>query len=64
MWEWFGDDAVNAGSTPLFEMIRDFVKNDQKDPVEVVDKLVELTEADATEENNFVPPELAAFLKA
>ena len=62
MWEWFGADAVNAGSTPLFEMMRDFVKNDQRDPVEVVDKLVELTEAETTEEHNFVPPELAAFL--
>jgi len=62
MWEWFGDDAVNAGSTPLFEMMRDFVKNDQRDPVEVVDAMVELTEAETTEEHNFVPPELAAFL--
>ena len=62
MWEWFGADAVNAASTPLFEMMRDFVKNDQGDPVEVVDKMVELTEAETTEEHNFVPPELAAFL--
>jgi len=62
MWEWFGDDAVNAGSTPLFEMMRDFVKNDQRDPIEVVDRMVELTEAESTEEHNFVPPELAAFL--
>jgi len=62
MWEWFGSDAVNAGATPLFEMMRDFVKNDQRDPVEVVDRLVELTEAEATEEHNFVPPELVAFL--
>ena len=62
MWEWFGDDAVNAGSTPLFEMMRDFVKNDQRDPVEVVDRMVELTEAETTEEHNFVPPELAAFI--
>jgi NAD(P)-dependent dehydrogenase (short-subunit alcohol dehydrogenase family) len=62
MWDWFGSDAVNAGATPLFEMMRDFVKNDQRDPVEVIDKLVELTEADTTEEHNFVPPELVAFL--
>ncbi len=62
MWEWFGDDAVNAASTPLFEMMRDFVKNDQRDPIEVVDKMVELTEAETTEEHNFVPPELAAFI--
>ena len=62
MWEWFGADAVNAGATPLFEMMRDFVKNDQRDPVEVVDMLVELTEAETTEEHNFVPPELVAFI--
>ena len=62
MWEWFGADSVNAGSTPLFEMMRDFVKNDQRDPVEVVDKMVALTEAETTEEHNFVPPELSAFL--
>jgi NAD(P)-dependent dehydrogenase (short-subunit alcohol dehydrogenase family) len=62
MWEWFGEDAVNAAATPLFEMMRDFVKNDQRDPIEVVDKMVELTEASTTEEHNFVPPELAAFL--
>ncbi len=62
MWEWFGDDAVTAGSTELFEMMRDFVTNDQRDPVEVVDRMVELTEAETTEEHNFVPPELAAFI--
>jgi NAD(P)-dependent dehydrogenase (short-subunit alcohol dehydrogenase family) len=62
MWEWFGSDAINAGATPLFEMMRDFVKNDQRDPVEVVEKLVELTEAGTTDEHNFVPPELVAFL--
>ena len=62
MWEWFGTDAVSAGATPLFEMMRDFVKNDQGDPTVVVDRLVELTEAETTEEHNFVPPELAAFL--
>ena len=62
MWEWFGPDAVNAGSTPLFEMMRDFVTDDQRDPVEVVDRMVELTEAETTEEHNFVPPDLAAFL--
>jgi len=62
MWEWFDDGAVSAAATPLFEMMRDFVKNDQRDPVEVVDRMVELTEAETTEEHNFVPPELAAFI--
>lgn len=62
MWEWFGEHSVNAGSTPLFEMMRDFVTNDQRDPVEVVEKMVELTEAETTDEHNFVPPELAQFV--
>ena len=43
-------------------ILRDFVTNDQRDPIEVVDRMVELTEADATEEHNFVPPDLAAFV--
>ncbi len=62
MWEWFGEHSVNAASTPLFTMMRDFATNDQRDPVEVVDKMVELTEAETTEEHNFVPPELAEFV--
>jgi NAD(P)-dependent dehydrogenase (short-subunit alcohol dehydrogenase family) len=62
MWEWFGADSVNAASTPLFEMMRDFATNDQRDPAEVVQKMVELTEAESTEEHNFVPPELAEFI--
>jgi NAD(P)-dependent dehydrogenase (short-subunit alcohol dehydrogenase family) len=56
MWEWFGDRALNAPATPLFEMMRDFVTNGQMDPSEVVAKMVELVEADTTTENNFVPP--------
>jgi hypothetical protein len=34
------------------------------DPTEVAQRLVELTEADTTEENNFVPPEIRAQLAA
>ena len=58
MWEWFGEDSLNAPATPLFEMMRQFVTGDQRDPVEVVARMVELVEAETTEENNFVPPEL------
>lgn len=61
MWEWFGEESLNAPSTPLFEMMRQFVTGDQRDPVEVVERMVELVEADSTEEHNFVPPELAEF---
>ena len=56
MWEWFDEDSLNAPATELFQMIGTMVKTDQMDPVEVVDRLVELVEADATDENNFVPP--------
>lgn len=56
MWEWFGDDSLNAPSTPLFQMMREMVTGAQMDPAEVVTRMVELTEADETTENNFVPP--------
>ena len=56
MWEWFDEDSLNAPATELFQMIGTMVKTDQMNPVEVVDRLVELVEADATDENNFVPP--------
>ena len=60
MWEWFGEGSLNAPATPLFQMMRDFVTNGQMDPAEVVTRMVELTEADTTTENNFVPPEILA----
>ena len=60
MWEWFGEDSVNAPATPLFQMMRDFVTTGQMDPAEVVTRMVELTEAETTTENNFVPPEILA----
>ena len=58
MWEWFGAGSLNAPATPMFEMIRDLVTGNQMDPAEVVTRLVELTEAETTTENNFVPPEI------
>jgi NAD(P)-dependent dehydrogenase (short-subunit alcohol dehydrogenase family) len=60
MWEWFGDQSLNAAATPLFKMIGEMVTGGQMDPAEVVQRMVELTEADATTENNFVPPDIAA----
>jgi NAD(P)-dependent dehydrogenase (short-subunit alcohol dehydrogenase family) len=58
MWEWFGDDAVSAGSTPLFQMMRQMITEGQMDPQEVVDEMVRLVEAETTEETNFVPASL------
>ena len=58
MWEWFGDDSLNAPATPVFQMMREFVTGGQMDPAEVVTRMVELTEADTTTENNFVPPDI------
>ena len=58
MWEWFGEGSLNAPSTPMFQMMRDFVTNGQMDPAEVVAKMVELVEAETTTENNFVPPDI------
>ena len=64
MWEWFGDDSLSAPSTPLFQMMRQFVTEGQMDPQEVVDRMVELVEAETTEENNFVPPNILGGLPA
>jgi NAD(P)-dependent dehydrogenase (short-subunit alcohol dehydrogenase family) len=58
MWEWFGDESVNAPGKPMFEMMREFVTTGQMDPAEVVTRMVELTEAETTTENNFVPPDI------
>jgi len=60
MWEWFGEGSLSAPATPMFQMMRDFVTTGQMDPAEVVTRLVELTEADTTTENNFVPPGILA----
>ncbi len=62
MWEWFGEGSVSAGSTPLYEGMRALVTEGQMDPAEVVAKMVELVEADTTEENNFMPPEIKDLL--
>ena len=59
MWDWFGDGSLSAPATPLFEMMREFVTTGQRDPAEVVTRMVELTEADTTTENNFVPADIA-----
>jgi short-subunit dehydrogenase len=64
MWEWFGDGAVNAPATELFQMMRGMVTTNQMDPQEVVDRMVELVEADTTTENNFVPPDILAQFAA
>lgn len=64
MWEWFGDASLNAAASPLFKMIGEMVTTGQMDPAEVAQRLVELTEADTTTENNFVPPEIRAQLTA
>ena len=58
------DSSLNAPAADLFRMIGDMVTNGQMDPAEVAQRLVELTEADTTEENNFVPPEIRAQLAA
>jgi NAD(P)-dependent dehydrogenase (short-subunit alcohol dehydrogenase family) len=56
MWEWFGDDSLQAPTKDVFELVQAFVTTDQLDPAEVADKMVELVEAETTEENNVIPP--------
>ena len=61
MWEWFDDSAATSGGAEIFKAVGDMVTGDQMDPAEVCTRMVELVEAETTEEHNFVPPELAAF---
>ena len=58
MWEWFGDESLNGSEKELFRIIGEFVTTGQRDPVEVVNRLVELVEAETTTENNFVPEDI------
>jgi hypothetical protein len=62
MWEWFGDTSLNASASELFHAVGDMVTSGQMDPNEVAQRIVELTEAEVTTENNFVPPEMAALV--
>jgi NAD(P)-dependent dehydrogenase (short-subunit alcohol dehydrogenase family) len=62
MWEWFGDDSLQAPATEMFAAVRDLVTTNQMDPAEVVEAIVALVEADATEEINVVPPGLLELL--
>jgi NAD(P)-dependent dehydrogenase (short-subunit alcohol dehydrogenase family) len=64
MWEWFGDSSLNAPATAMFQLMREFVTTGQMDPAEVVQRMVELTEAQTTTENNFVPPEILTRMSA
>jgi NAD(P)-dependent dehydrogenase (short-subunit alcohol dehydrogenase family) len=57
MWEWFGDTSLQAPNMNMFTEMRDAAVTDQMDPMAVVDKLVDLTEAETTSEHNLVPPE-------
>ena len=57
MWEWFGEKSLQAANMEMFTMMREAAVTDQMDPMAVVDKLVELTEAETTSEHNIVPPE-------
>lgn len=57
MWEWFGDNSLQAPNMEMFASMRTTAITDQMDPMAVVDKLVELTEAETTAEHNIVPPE-------
>ena len=64
MWEWFDDKALNAPNKDMHLMMKDIVTTNQMDPQEVVDRMVELVEADTTTENNFVPPNIIEMLTA
>jgi NAD(P)-dependent dehydrogenase (short-subunit alcohol dehydrogenase family) len=62
MWEWFNDSSINAPATEIHKMVGQMVTTNQMDPIEVVNRLVELVEADTTTENNFVPENIRELL--
>lgn len=64
MWDWFGEDSLNAPATEMFQMMREAVTSNQMDPAEVVQRMVEVVEADETTENNFVPPDIVELMTA
>ena len=64
MWEWFGEGAISAPATDLLRAMGSMVTTNQMDPIEVVNRLVELVEAETTTENNFMPPEIRDLVKA
>ena len=64
MWEWFGAGSISAPATDLLRAIGTMVTTNQLDPADVANKLVELVEAETTQENNFMPPEIRDLIKA
>jgi hypothetical protein len=62
MWEWFDDSSINAPAAEIHKMIGQMVTANQMDPIEVVNRLVELVEAETTTENNFVPENIRELL--
>ena len=64
MWEWFGEGSISAPATDLLRAIGSMVTTNQMDPIDVVNRLVELVEAETTTENNFMPPEIRDLVKA
>ncbi len=62
MWEWFGDSSINAPAAEIHKMVGQMVTTNQLDPIEVVNRMVELVEADTTTENNFVPEGIREML--
>ncbi len=62
MWEWFDDSSINAPATEIHKMVGQMVTTNQMDPIEVVNRLVELVEAETTTENNFVPENIRELL--
>ncbi|MBC83611.1 MAG: short-chain dehydrogenase [Acidimicrobiaceae bacterium] len=55
MWEWFGEGSLQSPNMDMFTMMRTAATEDQMDPKAVVDKLVNLVEAEQTQQNNIVP---------
>lgn len=55
MWEWFNEESASAAGSVLYRLMGEFHTFGQLDPHRLVERLVELCEAETTEESNYVP---------
>ncbi len=56
--EWFDATTADPEEVEMMNSLRDRITVGQLDPVEVVDRYVELVETDETELVNFIPPDI------
>ena len=56
--DWFDEATAHPEDVAIMESLRQRITVGQLDPTEVVDRYVELVEAETTELVNFIPPDI------